>query len=165
MIAASARSVVAQRISASRGHTHRANALERTVNYGLEFVGVFHFAALGEDNAGFVGVEPSGIAVVFFGLTRVPDFHQECFDYIFLHTPGLPEDPLGVNVDVEMAGLDDADSSRFFSGLAFGGLTMRKAGLRCTFRKRPLAAAIGMNKKKFDTRIHPPIAHSGDLKR
>src|ERR1019366_5158915 len=107
------------------------------------------FAALGQDNARFSCIEPGGIAVVFLGAASLADVHQESFDHVFLHAAGLPEDALGVNVDVEMAGLDDADSARFFFGFAFGGLAVREAGVGGSLGKCSLAAAVGMDPQKL----------------
>jgi hypothetical protein len=95
--------------------------LQGAVDHGLEFVRVFYFAALGEDDARFFRVEPGGIAVVFFRVAGLANFHQKSFYHILLHAAGLPEHALGVNVNVKMAGLDDADGSSFFSGFAFCG--------------------------------------------
>src|ERR1035437_10283923 len=92
-----------------RSHACYAEVLHRAVDYGLEFVGVFDFPALGQDSARFSRVEPGGIAVVFLGSASLADVHQERFDHIFLHAALLPEDALGVNVDVEMTGLDCAE--------------------------------------------------------
>src|SRR6202040_2454888 len=117
---------------------------------GLELVGVFFFAALGEDDACFVCLEPGGIAVVFFGVAGLANFHQKSFYHIFLHAARLPEHSLGVNVNVKMAGLDDADGSSFFSGFAFCGLAVREAGLGGSLGECPLVAAVGMNQQEID---------------
>ena len=69
-------------------------------------------------------------------------FHEERLDDVLLHPFRLPEDALGVKVEMEMAGFDDAHGSGFFEGLAFGSLAVREASLGCAFGKGPLAAAI-----------------------
>ena len=137
--------------------------LQGAVDHGLEFVRVFYFAALGEDDACFFCIEPGGIAAVFFRVAGLANFHQKSFYHIFLHTAGLPEHSLGVNVNVKMAGLDDADGSRFFSGFAFCGPAMREARLGGSLGKCPLVAAIGMNQQKLDVRIYPPVADGSHL--
>src|ERR1019366_890173 len=124
-----ARTPVTSQALASRGHASYAEVLQRAINHGLEFVGVFDFAAFGQDHARSFCIEPGGVAVVFLGTASLADVHQKSFDHVFLHAAGLPEDALGVNVDVEMAGLDDADGARFFLGFAFRGLAVREAGV------------------------------------
>jgi len=99
------------------GHARHAEVLDCAVDYSLELVGVFDFAALGQDHARSFCVEPGWVAVVFLGLAGLADFHEEGFDYVFLHAAGMPEDALGVDVDVEVVGLDDAGGSGFFLGL------------------------------------------------
>jgi hypothetical protein len=68
-----------------------------------------------------------------------------------------------MKVNVEMAGLDDAEGARFFFGFAFGGLAVREAGFGGSLGKRPLAAAVGMDQQKLGMRIHPPVADGSDL--
>src|SRR5580692_8748420 len=126
-------------------------------------MGVFNFASFGKDYACFFCIEPGGIAVVFFRLAGLPDFHQEGFDDIFLHASGLPEDAFGMNIDVEVAWLDGSDSTRFFFGLAFSSLTMGEARFRGAFGERPLVAPVGVDQKKFDMRIYPPVTDGGYL--
>src|SRR5713226_7818235 len=150
-------------LSASRSHPRDAEVLHRPVDYRLEFVRVFDFAAFGQDNARLFCVEPAGIAKVFLGTASLADFHQESLDHIFLHTACLPEDALRVNIDVEMTRLNDADGARFFLGFAFSRLAVREARFGRPLGKRPLAAAVGMDQQKLGMRIHPPVADGSDL--
>src|ERR1022692_3880252 len=133
-------------------HAERADALERSVDYGLEFVSVFDFAALGQEHARSVSIEPGGITVVFIGSARLPDVHQEGFDDILLHASGLPEHAFGMNVNVEVSRLDEADGARFFFGFALGGLAVREARFGGSLGKCPLAAAIGVDQQKLGMR-------------
>ena len=148
---------------AGGGHFRNAQVFQRAVDHSLQFVGIFDLAALGKNDARLRCIEPGGIAVVFVGTAGLADFHQKSLNDIFLHASGLPKDAFRMNVDMEVARLDDADSARFFFGFAFGGLAVREAGLRGSLGKRPLIAAVSMDQKKLDLRIHAPIADSRHL--
>jgi hypothetical protein len=101
--------------------------LQSAVNNSLEFASVFDFPSLGQYYPSPVGVEPGRIAESFIGPRGLLYFHQKCLDYVFLHASALPENTLGVNVNVEVTWLDDSDSASFLLGFAFGRLTVRKA--------------------------------------
>ena len=88
-------------------------------------MGVFDFPALCQDNARFVGLEPGGIAIVFLWNARLKDFHQKSFYDVLLHAARLPKNALRVNINMEVARLNDSESTRFFFGFTFGSLTMR----------------------------------------
>jgi len=133
------------------------------VDHRLELVGVFDLAALGQNNARLLRIEPGRVAKVFLRTPSLANFQQESLDHVFLHAASLPEDALRVNVDVEMAGLDDSDGARFFLGLAFGSLAVRKPSLWGSLGKRPLVAAVGIDQQKLGMRIHPPVTDGGDL--
>ena len=137
--------------------------LQSAVNNSLEFASVFDFPSLGQYYPSPVGVEPGRIAESLIGPTGLLYFHQKCLDYVFLHASALPENTLGVNVNVEVTWLNDSDGASFLLGFAFGRLTVRKARFGRTFRKRPLAAAVGVDEQKLGVRVAPPVADGGYL--
>ena len=64
-----------------------------------------------------------------------------------------------------MPWLDVAADSSFFPRFALGRLAVRHRWLRSAFRKRPLAAAVGIYQQKLDRIPLPPVAHGGYLQR
>ena len=137
--------------------------LQSAVNNSLEFASVFDFPSLGQYYPSPVGVEPGRIAESFIGPRGLLYFHQKCLDYVFLHASALPENTLGVNVNVEVTWLDDSDGTSFLLGFAFGRLTVRKASFGCAFRERPLAAAVGVDEQKLGVRVAPTVTDGGYL--
>ena len=135
------------------------------VDYRLQFARVLHFAAFGESDARLVGAQPRGIAIVFMRPTCLANLHQKGLDHVLLHTSGLPEDSLGVKVDVEVPGLDDADGACFFAGFAFGCLAVRETSVGGSLGKRPLVAAVGVYQQKLGVRVLPAVADGCDLQR
>ena len=90
------------------------------------------------------------MAIAFVGAAHLVDFHQKGFDHEFLHAARLPEHTLGMNVEMEVARLDSAESSGFFRGFALGGLAVREAGVGRSLGEGPLVAAVGINQKELD---------------
>ena len=136
---------------------------QSAVNNSLEFASVFDFPSLGQYYPSPVGVEPGRIAESLIGSTDLLYFHKKCLDYVFLHASALPENTLGVNVNVEVTWLDDSDSASLLLGFAFGRLTVRKARFGGAFRERPLATAVGVDEQKLGVRVAPPVADGGYL--
>jgi hypothetical protein len=79
-------------------------------------------------------------------------FHQEGFDYKFLHAAGLPEDALRMNVEMKVARLNRAQRPGFFGRFAFGGLAVREPGVGRSLWESPLVAAVGINQKELNGR-------------
>src|ERR1700678_1367285 len=128
-------------------------------------MGVLDLASFRQDHACLFRIAPGRIAIIFLGSTSLADFHQESLDHIFLHAARLPEYALRMNVNMEMAGLDNAPGTGLFLRFAFGGLTVGQAWFRSSLGKRPLTAAIGMDQQKLDMGIHSPVADGRDLQR
>ena len=82
-----------------------------------------------------------------------------------LHAAWLPEDTLGVKVEVKVARFDDAPRTGLFDCLTFRGLTVGKPGLCGAFGEGPLAAAIGSYQQKFNGGAAPAIADGRNLQR
>src|SRR5215471_16642088 len=101
------------------------NALQRAINDCFEFVEILHFASLGETFLGFFRSEPRRLSMALVRLAHLMYFHQKCFDHEFLHATGLPENSLGVDVEMEVTRLDGADRSRLFCSFAFRRLAVR----------------------------------------
>src|SRR4029077_12510497 len=113
---------------------------------------------------GFFGAHPGWPSIAFVWAAHFADLHQEGFDYEFLHSSGLPEHTFGMEIDVEVARLDEADGSSFFLGLTLGGLAVRKVGLGTSLGEGPLVAAIGINHKELNGRAAPAITDRSHLK-
>ena len=141
------------------------NLRDRAIDYRLQLAGVLHFSSFGQNLASFVGSEPGGIAHRLEGISRLFDFQEEGFDHEFLNTGWLPEDSLGVDVDVKMPGLDSAPDPSFFQGLALGGLTVREVRFGRPLGKGPLAVAIGADQQELYGRTLAAIAYGGYLQR
>jgi hypothetical protein len=137
--------------------------LQSAVNNSLEFASVFDFPSLGQYYPSPVGVEPGRIAESLIGPTGLLYFHQKCLDYVFLHASALPENTLGVNVNVEVTWLDDSDGAGFLLGFAFGRLTVRKARFGGAFRERPFATAVGVDEQKLRVRVTASVTNGGYL--
>ena len=119
--------------------------LQSSVNYGLEFTGILYFSTLGQYDTRFFRFKPGGIAKRFLGTAGLMDFHEEGLDGVFLHASVLPEDAFGVNVNVEVPGLDESGDAGFFVGLAFRGLAVGKFCVGRPFGKSPFPAAVGID--------------------
>jgi len=148
-----------------RCHPRQAQVFERAVHHGLQLPRVFYFPAFGEIDASFFGVKPFGIAEIFFGTTRLSNFHQEGLHDVFLHATRLPENALGVQVDMEVPRLNHADGACLFARFAFCSLAMRKTSVGGSLGKRPLAAAVRVDQQEFRMGILPPVTHCRDLER
>src|SRR6476660_4053917 len=92
-------------------------------------------------------------------------FHQESFDGKLLYSGRLPENSLGVGIDMKMPWLDVAVSASFFPGFALGGLTVGQVGFRSTFRESPLVPAVGIYQQEFHRSAAAAVAHCSDLQR
>ena len=149
----------------SRSHAYDTQMLQRAINHGLEFVGVFNFSSFSQNNPRFFRIEPGRISIVFLRSTRLSDFHQESLDHILLHPASLPKNALRMNVNMEMPRLDNTECARLFFGFALGSLTMRQAWFGSPLGKRPLAASVGVDQEKLDMRIHSTVAHRSNLQR
>jgi hypothetical protein len=68
-------------------------------------------------------------------------------------------------VQMEVARLNCAEGSGFFSGFAFGGLTMGKARISRSLGESPLVAAVSINQKELNRRASPAIADRRNLER
>src|SRR5271156_2120652 len=96
------------------------NAIERAIDHCFHFVRILYLASLGQPTLGFRRTEPGGMAHRFFRSAQFVDFHQESLHHKFLHATRLPEHALGMNIEMEVARLDGAQSARFFYRLAPG---------------------------------------------
>src|SRR5436309_126784 len=105
------------------------------------------------------------MTIAFIRTPHLVDFHQESFDHVFLHAGGLPEHSLGMDVEMKVARLDDAESPSFLHGLAFGGLAVRQAGVCRSLGESPLVTAVGINQKELDRRAAPAITDRRYLQR
>src|ERR1700691_3187445 len=76
------------------------NAIEGAIDHGFQFMRVLYFTPFGEALPGSFRAEPGGMTHRLIGPAQFVDFHQESFDYEFLHAAGLPEHALGVNVEM-----------------------------------------------------------------
>jgi len=151
--------------SAGGGHFDCADVFNGAIHYGLQFPGIFHFPASGEDNAGFPRIEPGGIAKIFVRTAGLADVQQKGFDDEFLNATRLPENALRVNIDVEVAGLNDSDGSGFFTGFALSGLAVRQVRFGGSLWERPLVAAIGIHEQELGVGVTSAITDSGYLQR
>jgi hypothetical protein len=100
-------------------------ALYGAVDYGAKFGGVLFLSPYCQSAAGFVGAEPGGVAVLFFGSFGVTDLQEERLHDIFLDTVALPGIGFWLEVEVKMLRLDCANGTGFFQGLALGSLAVR----------------------------------------
>src|SRR5579859_5119969 len=138
---------------------------EGAVDNGFEFAEILHFAALGQAALGFSGAHPRGMAVGLVGAAHLVNLHQKSLDHKFLHAAGLPEDSLGMYVQMKVARLDGPAGPGFFGRFAFGGLAVGEAGIGGSLGESPLVAAVGINQKELNRRAPPAIADRSDLKR
>src|SRR5579864_7451411 len=141
------------------------DTFEGAIDDGFELVKILNFSALGQAALGFGGAHPGGMAVGLVGAAHLVNLHQKSFDHKFLHATGLPEDSLGMYVQMKVARLDGADRAGFFRGFAFGGLAVGEAGIGGSLGESPLVAAVGINQKELNRRASPAIADRSDLKR
>src|SRR5258708_29938770 len=95
----------------------------------------------------------------FIRAAHLLDFHQEGFDDEFLHSSGLPENSLGVDVEMKVPRLDGTEGAGFFRSLTLGGLAVREAGLRGPFWEGPLFAPLRFSPPEFHPLAPPPHAN------
>ena len=103
----------------------KLDAFQGAVDHGFEFVEVLHFTPLGETLFRFFGAHPGGPAIGLIRLAHLLNFHQESFDHEFLHSARLPENSLGMQIEMKVARLNRAERSGFFRSFAFRGLAVR----------------------------------------
>src|SRR5579864_6123517 len=103
----------------------KLDALESAVDHRLQFVEILYFTAFGQTSLRFLRSEPGRLAITLIRLAHLMHFHQKCLDHEFLHSSGLPENALRVNVKMEMTRLDGADRTGFFRCFALGRLAVR----------------------------------------
>ena len=97
------------------------------------------------------------------GRARSFDFEEKSLDDEFLDSGGLPEDALGMEVEVEVLEVDGAGDASFFEGLQSSGLTVREMRLGGAFGKGPLTAAAVVDQEKLDVGTATTVAHGCDL--
>jgi hypothetical protein len=102
----------------------RRQAIHSTVDDGAEFGCVLHLASLCQSDACIVTIEPGGVAPWFIRRLGVRYFQQESLHDEFLDATALRGDAFGVEVEVKMLGLDDADGPGLFQRLALRGLAV-----------------------------------------
>src|SRR5580704_2552425 len=141
------------------------NAFDGAVDDGFEFAKILYFAASGEAALGFFRTDPSRVTIAFVGTAHLMDLHEEGLDHEFLHSTGLPEYALGMDVEVEVTRLDGADRTGFFGGFALGGLAVREARVSRPLGECPLVAAVGIHQEELDRVAAPAITDRSHLKR
>ena len=126
---------------------------ERAIDHRLEFAEIFHFASLGQPTFRFFRAEPGRPAVGFVRLAHLMDLHQKRLHHEFLHASGLPENALGINVEMEVTRLDRAQMRRPLPPLRVRRPGYVKAERPWSPWESPLVAAIGINQKELDRRV------------
>src|SRR6266446_6362183 len=126
---------------------------------------VLRLAAFGEPKSRFFRTEPRGLPQSFIRSPSLTYFHQESFDHEFLHTAGLPEHTLGMNVEMKVAWLNRTQGAGFFRGFPFGRLAMGEACVGRALGEGPLAAAVGVDQQEFDRTAVSSVADGGYLQR
>jgi len=99
------------------------------------------------------------------GLDDPVYFQQKCFYYELLNAPALPEHAFGMDIQLKMFGLDDADNPGLFPCLRFSGLAVRQMPFGIALGKSPFVPAVGIHQKKFDGGRPLAVAHRSYLQR
>jgi hypothetical protein len=99
--------------------------IKRAVDYRAQFGSVPLFATLCQATTCIISAEPGGVAFCFLRTLGVIDFQQKSLYDEFLGAIAQPGVALGLQVEMEMLGLNRANRTGLLQRLALRGLAVR----------------------------------------